>query len=153
MSPIDTTTGKEWSREATRALGRHLREEAIAELRARDSANGIPDDGKVYAIADGGGYIVDRNLATLKHKGQESQNAVLHKVATFCSEPQSELEFMRERGLTERQRKLAAMKDRAQTRPQSQATATAKRDDERPAEIPIQARRPGRPRKQAFAGV
>lgn len=94
MQCIDTKTGDPWpSRWATAKL-KELKDEASAELVARDRARGIAEDGQVYDMekVKKGEHsrtqaIVNPHLAALRHTGQEVRLLTKSKWADWCSQP------------------------------------------------------------------
>lgn len=91
MIPKDLD-GKPWPLDKANIKLQEFREKVLAELRQRDSDNGIPDGGKVYYVEeDSNGrqtMMIDPVLAAAKHTGSERQNLTLDLWEDFCDLPQ-----------------------------------------------------------------
>lgn len=114
MALIDSKTSKPWSPGHVNSMLGHIRQACVKELRRRDQAAGIPEDGKVYTVTgDEGGNArehlrVDRDLAGKKSTGRELRMLTERKWAEFCAVPRHELHYAKVLGLDANPRAVAA---------------------------------------------
>lgn len=159
MFPLDSETGKPWSASSIKMLTERFSAEADAELRARDTklsggvlceANGY----KCYVPDSNGRYVVDQSLSRIRHTGRERRLLRNKKMAEFCLEPKSEAEFIKTHVLGDK--RIQGLQRWINT--PEQATSVASVVDFERTDYPTDRtepikRRPGRPRKEAFAST
>lgn len=89
---IDSDTGRPWSPGNRRACHRRMREQVIADLRARDERRGA--DVPTYRLGVGNKYIPDEEVMHLKHTAAETNALFRYRWAQFVAKPRSEKEFL-----------------------------------------------------------
>lgn len=112
MRPIDSKTGKPWGEVNANAMLREIKVEAVRQLKARDKARGIPEDGKMYEEVERDPKHPDElpkiivpipELAYVKRScGRDLNLLVKYRWMEFVSEPRDEAAYALETATTER---------------------------------------------------
>lgn len=88
---LDSKTGKLWSQENVNLKLQDMRKRAIADLRKRDVARGVPANGVVYHDGEPGRFEVDVELSRKKHTGRDVRLLTHGRWAKYCSQPRDEV--------------------------------------------------------------
>jgi len=112
MRPIDSKTGKPWNEVNANAMLRDIKAEAVRQLKARDKARGIPEDGKMYREVERDPehpdelpkmIVPDPELAHVKRScGRDLNLLIKYRWMEFISEPRDEASYALETSTTER---------------------------------------------------
>ena len=118
MLPV-TANNKLWGASAARAKFQNIRQGAIADLRARDEANGITAANGWRAYREEtntpggpGRFVADPHLSRLKHTGRDVRLLTASRWATFCESPQDEVSFAKEDFSIRRKEQIAKLHKR-----------------------------------------
>lgn len=92
MLPLELDGKTPWPSTKANYRYQQMRDEIVAELRARDLANGVPEGGKISRIEkDSSGaerLVIDPVLQSVVHSGEETNDLLYDRWWAFCESPQ-----------------------------------------------------------------